>query len=83
MTEATVASIVAQIEAEDASVKSVAIRSKRGKAFRADETLHNILKDDFEILVNDRVLPVTAPVFAGASAPKTKRETHTRPSGGI
>ncbi|TYZ59708.1 hypothetical protein PybrP1_011113 [[Pythium] brassicae (nom. inval.)] len=63
--EATVASIIAQIEAEDTSVKAVDIRSKRGKSFRADETLHNILKDDFEILLNDRVLPVTAPVFAG------------------
>lgn len=67
-TEATVASIIAQIEAEDASVQRVDIRSKRGKSFRPDETLHTILKDDFELLVNDRVLPVTAPVFAGKCA---------------
>lgn len=61
------ASIIAQIAAEDKSVQSVDIRTKRGKSFNPDETLVNILKDDFEILVNDRVLPVTAPVFSGAS----------------
>ncbi|GAB9469602.1 hypothetical protein Gpo141_00006876 [Globisporangium polare] len=63
--ESTVASIIAQIAAEDKSVQTVDIRTKRGKSFNPDETLVNILKDDFEILVNDRVLPVTAPVFSG------------------
>lgn len=61
------ASIIAQIAAEDESVQTVDIRTKRGKSFSPDETLVNILKDDFEILVNDRVLPVTAPVFSGGS----------------
>uniref|UniRef100_K3XA36 Calcium uniporter protein C-terminal domain-containing protein n=1 Tax=Globisporangium ultimum (strain ATCC 200006 / CBS 805.95 / DAOM BR144) TaxID=431595 RepID=K3XA36_GLOUD len=63
--ESTVAAIKAQIEAEDKSVQTVDIRSKRGKSFSPEDTLNNILKDDFELLINDRVLPVTAPVFSG------------------
>ncbi|RLN73972.1 hypothetical protein BBJ28_00006649 [Nothophytophthora sp. Chile5] len=63
----TVADIIAQIEAEDKSVQSVAIRSARGKAFQPEDTLQKVLTDDFELLLNDQVLPVRAPVFTGSA----------------
>lgn len=63
--ETTVADIIAQIEAEDKSVQTVDVRTKRGKSFQPQNTLQQILNDDFELVINDRVLPVTAPVFTG------------------
>jgi hypothetical protein len=65
MTETTVADIIAQIEAEDKTVQRVDLRSVRGDSFKPDDTLQHILKDDFELVINDRTLPVTAPVFTG------------------
>ncbi|KAI9915251.1 hypothetical protein PsorP6_007323 [Peronosclerospora sorghi] len=65
--ETTVADIIAQIEAEDKSVHRVAIRSARGEPFEPEDTLQQVLTDDFELLVNDRVLPVRAPVFTGSA----------------
>ncbi|TDH71470.1 hypothetical protein CCR75_008293 [Bremia lactucae] len=65
--ETTVADIVAQIEAEDDSVQSVAIRSTRGIEFQPEDTLEKVLIDDFELLLNDQVLPVRAPVFTGSA----------------
>lgn len=66
-TETTVAEIVRQIEAEDPSVQSVDVRSPRGKSFEPSDPLHRVLTDDFELVINDRVLPVRAPVFAGGA----------------
>ena len=63
--ETTVANIIAQIEAEDQSVQKVDIRTKRGESFKAEDTLHNVLKDDFDLVINDRIMTVTAPVFTG------------------
>ncbi|CAH0479026.1 unnamed protein product [Peronospora belbahrii] len=65
--ETTVADIIAQIEAEDKSVQSVAIRSTSGKAFDLEDTLEKVLVDDFELLLNDQVLSVRAPVFTGSA----------------
>jgi hypothetical protein len=62
-----VADVIAQIEAEDKSVQSVAIRSARGEAFQPEDTLQKVLTDDFELLLNDQVLPVRAPVFTGSA----------------
>lgn len=74
------ANIIAQIEAEDKSVQTVDIRSKRGKSFNPEDTLDSILKDDFEILINDRVLPVTAPVFSGTLFEDTRSDQNTQVS---
>ncbi|KAJ0395543.1 hypothetical protein P43SY_003011 [Pythium insidiosum] len=63
--ETTVADIVARIEAEDKTVRSVDIRTRRGKSFKSTDTLQEVLKDDFELVINDRIMPVTAPVFTG------------------
>lgn len=63
--ETTVADIISQIEAEDQTVQTVDLRSKRGRSFKPQETLQQILKDDFELVINDRIHPVTAPVFTG------------------
>ncbi|RMX63719.1 hypothetical protein KXD40_007931 [Peronospora effusa] len=65
--ETTVADIIAQIEAEDKSVQSVAIRSARGEPFEPEDTLQKVLTDDFELLLNDQVLPVRVPVFTGCA----------------
>ncbi|KAF4319031.1 hypothetical protein BBO99_00006642 [Phytophthora kernoviae] len=65
--ETTVADIIAQIEAEDKSVQSVAIRTARGEAFQPEDTLQKVLTDDFELLLNDQVLLVRAPVFTGSA----------------
>ncbi|CAI5731078.1 unnamed protein product [Peronospora destructor] len=65
--ETTVADIIAQIEAEDKSVQSVAIRSATGEPFGPEDTLQKVLTDDFELLLNDQVLPVRAPVFTGSA----------------
>lgn len=54
-----------KIEGEDQSVQTVELRSKRGKSFKPEDTLQQVLKDDFELWINERVLPVTAPVFTG------------------
>ncbi|DAZ97395.1 TPA: hypothetical protein N0F65_011279 [Lagenidium giganteum] len=63
--EATVGDMIAQISAEDKSVQTVDVRTKRGKSFKHDETLTNVFTDDFELLINENVMPVTAPVFTG------------------
>ncbi|TMW67129.1 hypothetical protein Poli38472_012245 [Pythium oligandrum] len=63
--ETTVAEIVAQITAEDTTVQTVELRSKRGKSFKPQDTLQQILTDDFELVINERTLHVTAPVFTG------------------
>jgi hypothetical protein len=63
--ETTVSNIISQIEAEDKSVQTVDIRNKRGDSFKPDDTLNQVLTDDFELVINDRVVPVTAPVFTG------------------
>lgn len=63
--EATVSDVVDMISNEDKSVQTVEIRSKRGKAFKPDTTLDQVLTDDFEMVINDRVLPIAAPVFTG------------------
>lgn len=65
--ETTVADIITQIEAEDKSVQSVVIRSARGIEFQPEDTLQNVLTDDFELVLNDQVLPVRAPVFTGGA----------------
>jgi hypothetical protein len=75
LVETTVADVVAQIGAEDQTVQNVELRSKRGRPFKPQDTLQQILKDDFELVINDRILPVTAPVFTGT-------ETSQRSDGG-
>lgn len=65
--ETTVAEVARQIEAEDASVQAVEVRSARGQPFQAGDSLVKVLTDDFELVVNGRVLPVRAPVFAGGA----------------
>lgn len=65
VTETTVADMIHQIEAEDESVQSVAIRSTRGKLFDPTDSLQKVLTDDFKLLLNEHVLPVRAPVFTG------------------
>ena len=67
VTETTVGDMIHQIEAEDKSVQSVAIRSTRGKLFEPTDTLQKVLTDDFELVLNDHVLPVRAPVFTGSA----------------
>ena len=57
--------MIHQIEAEDESVQSVAIRSTRGKLFDPTDSLQKVLTDDFKLLLNEHVLPVRAPVFTG------------------
>jgi hypothetical protein len=59
--------VVRQIEAEDPSVQTVDVRSPRGKSFEPRDSLLRVLTDDFELVVNGRVLPVRAPVFAGGA----------------
>lgn len=63
--ESTVADVLKKIEGEDQSVQTVELRNKRGKSFKPEDTLQQVLTDDFELWVNERVLPVTAPVFTG------------------
>ncbi|KAL7694181.1 putative calcium uniporter protein [Plasmopara halstedii] len=65
--ETTVADIITQIEAEDKSIQSVTIRSTRGEEFQPEDTLQKVLTADFELLLNDQVLPVRAPVFTGSA----------------
>ncbi len=57
--------MIAQIEAEDKSVQTVDLRTKRGISFKPEDTLNQVLKDDFELVINDRIMPITAPVFTG------------------
>ncbi|KAG9405932.1 hypothetical protein AC1031_021928 [Aphanomyces cochlioides] len=61
----SVASFVAQVQLEDSTAKDVQIRTQKGVPVAPETTFSTLMADDFQIVLNDKVLRVAAPVFTG------------------
>ncbi|KAF0696004.1 Aste57867_13217 [Aphanomyces stellatus] len=61
----SVASFIAQVQLEDTTAKDVQIRTHKGVPVAPDTTFSTLMADDFQVVLNDKVLRVAAPVFTG------------------
>lgn len=64
-TEMPVKEIIASIEKEDEAIQKVQLRSLKGKPFEDQMKLDEIITDDFQLLINDYIMTVRAPVYTG------------------
>ncbi|RHY69992.1 hypothetical protein DYB38_011301 [Aphanomyces astaci] len=61
----SVASFVSQVQLEDTTAKDVQIRTQKGVPVAPETAFSSLMADDFQIVLNDKVLRVAAPVFTG------------------
>ncbi|RHY33526.1 hypothetical protein DYB32_001582 [Aphanomyces invadans] len=61
----TVASFVSQVQLEDSTAKEVQIRTQKGVPVAPETQFTSLMADDFQVVLNDKVLRVAAPVFTG------------------
>ncbi|KDO25904.1 hypothetical protein SPRG_08845 [Saprolegnia parasitica CBS 223.65] len=61
----SVGGFIAQVQQEDTSAKDVQVRTTKGVAFPPETPFSTLMADDFQIVLNDKVLKVAAPVFTG------------------
>jgi hypothetical protein len=57
----SVGTFIAQVQQEDSSAKDVQVRTHKGVPFSPDTLFSALMADDFQIVLNDKVLRIAAP----------------------